>query len=185
MPQEAESIYLALERAGELVRTTSTDCDFDAWDGIVSIPDSVAKNPLYLETWLDRFAFSVRAYESLVGMGVPKSDAIGVIPRGIKVGITKKRGLYNAGPGEVSLRLCNTAEPEMRAITEKERKLILDSDIPSEVKALIAPKCGYVGYCLEKRRCGKINEFDPHYNKERHAADLAQSETRIRARLRS
>ena len=77
--------------------------------------------------------FSLDTYNTLIDMNVVESDAICVIPRGIKVGIVKDFDLYNLTTGYMSLRLCNTAEPEMRRTTEMERSLVKRAGFSQEI----------------------------------------------------
>ncbi|MFH1376710.1 MAG: FAD-dependent thymidylate synthase [Candidatus Woesearchaeota archaeon] len=174
LPQTVESVYHALERASRVVNRTFIQTNFEDFDSVVSIPDSVRNNRENREYWLNRFSDSVSAYEKLLEMGIPKSDAIAVIPRGLKLGVVKEYGLYNLSLGYMSLRLCKTAEPEMRKITEMERELIRNSNISESVKQLIAPKCHYVGFCPDTEFCKRIKKYDgvdgpvSRYNQEFH-----------------
>ena len=115
---------------------------------------------------------SLNTYNELVDMGVPKSDAIAVIPRGVKLGIVKHHDLYNLTTGYGSLRTCNTAEPEMRTTTYHEMKLAKNSDkVPESIKSLTTPKCHYTGFCPElsfKRSCKRILPVVPFYDKAMH-----------------
>ena len=151
---------------------------------VASIPPGLEESPKHFRLWMERFADSLLTYEGLVQMGVPKSDAIAVVPRGLKLGIVKQYGLYNLTTGYMSLRLCNSAEPEMRATTEAERDLIVRSaGLPELVEELMVPKCGYTGFCPEKNTCKHILEFDPTYNGHRHKELALQRANKIRAKL--
>ncbi len=179
LPQTAESIYLAVERA---LLDSSDDIGHYS-----SLPKSVGDNSGNLQMWEEAFNMSLDAYERLVEMGIKKSDAIAVIPRGLKLGVVKTFDLYNLTTGYMSLRLCNTAEPEMRAITEEERSLIRgDSRISSDVKSLLAPKCHYTGFCHEpdyKKCCGKVRQVVEWYNEEFHNKITAKREQEIRSAI--
>jgi len=181
LKQSAESIYHVTNRAVEVVKRTagyvregeSEDLGWliDEFGAIFSMPPVVKKDSEKLKYWLNRFVDSLETYDQLRQMGVAESDAVHIIPRGIKIGIEKKFDLYNATLGYLSLRLCNTCEPEMRRTSEQERELMMRSQMPNEVKALLTPKCTYVGFCPEgsyKRCCGKVRSEVPNYGEEQH-----------------
>jgi len=176
LPQTAESIYHASIRAMNTLRDKFNpahpkDMDVEHLERVVSIPGSVKKDKYLLAAWMGAFNDSLRAYGKLVTTGVEKSDAIMLVPRGIKLGVVKNFDLYNLGPGYMSLRLCDTAEPEMRKITEQERRIVEKSDLPSEIKALVTPKCAYTGFCPElsfERSCKRILPFVGFYDENTH-----------------
>lgn len=113
----------------------------------------------------------MEAYDSFVRAGIPKSDAIQIVPRGLKFGVVKTFNLYNLTLGYMSLRLCSSAEPEMKKITGQEAKLVKDSPMISQsTKKIIAPKCHYTGFCHEEKFCGQITKVNPSYTQEFHSA---------------
>lgn len=180
--QSAESVYFAAERAmevinntGEYVRNGENDdlgMLIEEYSLIFSMPPSVTKENEKLKFWLNRIVDSFETYSKLKEMGVEDRDAVHVIPRGLKIGIEKKFDFYNLTLGYMSLRLCNTCEPEMRKTTEEERKLMMRSKLSEEAKLLLTPKCYYVGFCPEgnydKRCCKKVASITPEYSKELH-----------------
>ncbi len=183
MPQTVESIYDALERANKML--SSGLLDFGMLKSISSVPASVESDEDNFKLWRDRIYESVRTYNALIEMGIPKSDAIAVVPRGMKVGVTKKWDLYNLTSGYASLRLCNHAEPEMQDLTEREMKLITGSpDFPDHMAGLVVPKCGYIGFCPDKTHCSKIIPFDPTYDKKKHKELMKERADQIRVNLR-
>jgi hypothetical protein len=186
LPQITESVYHAVERAINLHNDMPLKIDnctnYKDWEKVVSVPSSV-KTPENFQLWVNTFRDSLIAYDTLRKSGVIESDAIAVVPRGLKMGIVKTFDLYNLTTGYMSLRLCTTAEPEMRATTEKERGLVLDSkNIPDSIKSLIEPKCAYTGFCPD-RYCGKVNNYVQSYNKEFHKEMQTFRETEIRKLL--
>ncbi len=174
LPQTAESVYHAVKRVAQTG-------DIEKY---LSVPQKVKENDENLQMWKSAFYDSIAAYDNLIDMGVKESDAIALIPRGIKVGIVKAFDLYNLTTGYMSLRMCNTAEPEMRATTEKERELVLgDSRISPSVKSLLSPKCHYTGFCHEtdyKKCCGKIKKAADWYDETFHnnISNLREQEIR-------
>ena len=129
----------------------------------------VEKDNKNFKMWTKEFSNSLNVYQKLIDSGVNESEALAIIPRGIKMMNVKNYDLYNLTTGYMSLRLCGTAEAEMREITEKESKLVKDNfPYPN----LISPKCHYTGFCPELsyqgKKCMKINQRLKNYNEEMH-----------------
>ena len=129
-----------------------------------------------------RFIDSIGTYETLVHAGINKSDAIHIVPRGLKMGIIKTWDLYNATTGYASLRLCSTAEPEMKQITEAETALIRKKT-PKIIGELIAPKCSYTGFCPDRNFCGNILKIRPGYINQTHIEIQQLRAKEIRSKL--
>ncbi len=143
------------------------------------MPPSVKNDNNLLRIWLERFIDSMNTYNNLVEMGVQKSDAIQVVPRGLKLGVIKTYNFYNLTTGYMSLRLCSTAEPEMNRITQAERKLFMESGLSQEVKDLISTKCHYTGFCHEEKSCGLVKSINPSYSQEFHSSFRKEREKNI------
>src|SRR3989344_4047166 len=175
LEQSVESVYHAIDRARDIInenRNLLTPLIFDnkvidEISQVFVIPDDIKKKGLANE-WISKFVNSIDTYEELVSYGIPASDALCVVPRGLKLSVFKRFNLYNLLDGYLPLRLCGTAEPEMRRTTEIETKKILselnnwDSSISyRNLSKLIGPKCSASGFCLEpwKGYCGKVKEF--------------------------
>jgi hypothetical protein len=189
--QSAESIYMTAKRAMDVVDDYANDDITEEhlvgqFLPVVSIPKSVSGDRDNLQMWLGAFSESMRAYGAMTSMGIPESDAISVIPRGLKLGIVKKYDLYNMLSGYLPLRLCGTCEPEMRETSEKERVLITNSSMSRVVKQLIGPKCNAGGFCPEpdyKRCCGKVRNVVPGYDEEFHSSIQGMREQEIMGEL--
>lgn len=180
LDQTAESVYNAADR---LVRTVDREREYlnnwmpeaaaKAFESVFSMPPAVKKDDEKLKYWISRIVDSADCYDALRRMGIPESDAIHVVPRGIKFGVESRWNLYNMTAGKMSLRLCDTCEPEMRRKTELEKKLILENGLPEAVAELLTPKCSYVGFCpegsYEKRCCKRVHSYVPCYSGEFHA----------------
>jgi len=184
-----ESIYHAVDRASMIVQEINKnpliESNHDLLQVATSIPESVQNDKENLTLWKDIFSNSIKAYSQLVKNGIKKSDAIALIPRGLKLAVIKDFDLYNMTTGYISLRLCNTCEPEMRKTTELESKLIR-SLLENDVISLISPKCHYGGFCPEasyKTCCGKINQVVPEYNEEKHNAVWEYRKNQIMERI--
>jgi len=183
LKQDTESIYHARARAMETLGVGGEqDTFFGEWTNkpqevihgfrqICSLPESIVKNNANLAIWQERFRDSLVASEKLVQMGVPESDAIYIIPRGLKQVVVKDFDLANIIGLYLPIRLCKTAEEEMGQLTAAERALMIsDSRFPEEVKPLLVPKCGAAAYCLESKPCGKVQIANPGYTAEFHAS---------------
>jgi len=175
LEQSVESVYHVIDRAQDIINKNRTrismglmdDKIIDEISQVFVIPDDV-KSKGVVNEWLSGFINSIDTYEELVSYGIPASDALCVVPRGLKLSVFKRFNLYNLLDGYLPLRLCGTAEPEMRRTTEIETKKILselnnwDSSISyRNLSKLIGPKCSASGFCLEpwKGYCGKVKEF--------------------------
>lgn len=181
LEQSVESVYHSINRArGILNNYKKQISDNKLNDKIVEdvsdifvIPDSIKNNEELKIKWISGFSRSIDAYYNLIDNGIPESDAISVVPRGLKLSVLKRLDLYNILDGYLPLRLCGTAEPEMKSVTELEENKIRDYGIPGSLSGLIGPKCCAVGFCLESldnyKKCGKINRFVKFkYNEEFH-----------------
>lgn len=161
--QTTESVYNAIEkRARQELLNRAPD-----FNKVMSMPPEILNNPELYDKWTEAFSNSIKAYSIMINSGINPRDAIMVVPRGLKLGILKSYDLYNLTTGYMSLRLCNTAEPEMRRTTEQEKELFKNI-LPGEINKLITPKCFYVGFCPDKY-CGKVNSVSNFYNKDIHA----------------
>jgi len=167
LSQIAESIYSAAQRGLTVAREAKyfeASVDFDKnfrqiFENSFYTPESVKANPENLGLWFERFQDSMLAYQRLTEMGVPKSDAIAVVPRGLRLGVIKQFDAYNRSTGYMSLRLCKTSEPEMQQTTEQERDLFMalpETVLSPAEKALMIPKCGYVGFCPDGKYCSSF-----------------------------
>jgi len=183
LDQTAESVYCAARRTLELVKKTGVYITqgnkeqvrklSEDYEEVFSMPPSIKGDDDKLRFWIGRVVDSFETYDTLVSLGVAESDAIHVIPRGMKFGIQKRFDLYNLTTGYMSLRLCDTCEPEMKRTTELERRLVIESrSVPDAIKELLTPKCSYVGFCPEgdydKRCCKQVRLYVPGYDKDVH-----------------
>jgi len=177
LQQEVESVYNAIDRSYERMSKFKgnldklNDQDIKEIDSFFMIPKSFLKgeNKNLLEKYVKLFSESLDAYKRLVSRGIPEGDAASVIPRGIRLTVDKRFDLYNILEGYIPLRTCNTAESEMRENTENEVKEI-NKLLPKYITKHIGPKCASVGFCLEPKTCGKIQDYiNFEYDKDTHS----------------
>lgn len=190
LPQTAESIYHAADKLSDAIlridanEPCAPSVD-DYFESVFSFPDSVKKRLLSEDPranpnlWYSRAKESIGAYDHLVEMGVPKSDAISVVPRGVKLGIVRDHDLYNLTTGFMSLRLCNDVEPEMRETTERESDLVRGA-VFSDIRNLMNVKCHYTGFCHNRNPCHKLMKGKPSYTPEIHKGVQAERAGAIR-----
>ena len=98
-------------------------------------------------------------------------EAIFLIPRAVKIDVLQEYDLYNLLTGYYPLRLCQTAEEEMRRNTLKEVleiKKALTKRGYGWLNKFIVPKCQIVGFCPEEKSCGMILNAVKNYNKKFH-----------------
>ena len=108
-----------------------------------------------------------QGYQKLIRMKIEPREAIFLIPRAVKIDILQEYDLYNLLTGYYPLRLCQTAEEEMRRNTLREAAVlkITDQNILSNIalldKSYIVRKAAYKKIykqgknCLKNKRQGK------------------------------
>ncbi|MBS3108338.1 FAD-dependent thymidylate synthase [Candidatus Woesearchaeota archaeon] len=166
LEQNVESVYAAADRAiekfkpyREMIKGNKIDENLvKDISSVFMIPQKFNEHDGLMQRYLHRFSDSLIAYGELKARGIPMSDAIMVVPRGLKLMTFKRFDLYNILEGYIPLRLCGTAENEMRAITEIEFDK-MRAYFPDYVAKNIGPKCASVGFCMEKKPCGKIQDY--------------------------
>lgn len=107
-------------------------------------------------TLMDAIRRTAKALEEL---GIPREDVANVLPLGMHTGIVDKRNLRNLIDMSRN-RMCNRALWEFRELFDD----ILDAlmNYSDEWKTItntqMMPKCEALGYCPEKRGCGKYQK---------------------------
>lgn len=166
--QTAESIYNANERNVKKIHDVQLYGQGLCAEEVISIPEKVKQNPELLREWINRFSESYNLNEKMVQGGISPGDALSIVPRGVKMGILKNYDLYNLTTGYLSLRTCNTAEPEMRETTESERDLISEDLYSEKIIELMVPKCNHVGFCPDRNFCNNVLNVNSSYNQDTH-----------------
>ncbi|MEM4330458.1 MAG: FAD-dependent thymidylate synthase [Candidatus Pacearchaeota archaeon] len=165
--QSAQSIYKA---ADEAVKKLKDEEGIEyKLEEIFSFRPVIRNNEEAKRIWIERIKDSMNSYERLIKeFGVPKSEAIYIVPRGLKIKVLKKFDTWNVLQGYIPLRLCQTAEGEMREITEADAEIIR-SNLPLEVCDFVQPKCYITGHChdgIKGKSCGKIKKRYSFYEEE-------------------
>ena len=175
----ADSIYQAVNRALQLfklnqnqIRSGKVSLALEKkLNRVVSVPPTILKNKGYLQRWLGRWLDSLLAYEKLLKMKVKFGDAIFIIPRGLRVDVVQQFNLYNLLSGYYPLRLCTTADEQIRQLTEQEATELKRTFKKNKVTILskfLTPKCYSVCFCPEQTFCGKIKAQVKDYDQDFH-----------------
>ncbi len=186
VPMVCESLYEAIHATSRFLQTTpfaETDAYIMAFDRYFSVPPAVQKDKTVFRRWHERVADSFSKYDALVAGGVAERDALYLIPRGIRLDVVQDYNLYNLISGYYPLRLCSTAEEQMRDITEQEAEQIrhlLDAQQLQSLSRHIVPKCHVVGFCPEETSCAKIADMIKPYRKAFHEQMKEELEHRWR-----
>lgn len=179
IPQVVDSIYASVRRALKVFKKAYSqikagrieDKLLREIDFVFAVPPTIAADKKTLVHYLKIAAKSLFTYQKLVNNGIPARDAIYIIPRGIRIFVLQKFDLYNLISGYYPLRLCPTAEEQMRRRTEEEMVLIkrlLKRRGLDDILSLVVPKCHLCGFCPEQKFCGKIKALVPFYNGNFH-----------------
>lgn len=94
-----------------------------------------------------------RSYKSFVDRGIPEEDARYILPNACTTNLVvtmNARELRHF----FSLRCCERAQWEIRELAEK--MLALVKEVAPTIFEDAGPRCKALGYCPEKRGCGKM-----------------------------
>jgi len=178
-PQIIESIYYCIERANKKFKKFRQEIKekkinkkiIKEIEEIFSIPYSVKQNKQLLAEYLSVALQAFDSYNKLIKLKIKPSEAIFLIPRAVKIDILQEYDLYNLLTGYYPLRLCQTAEEEMRKNTLKEVleiKKVLEKEGYGFLNKFVGPKCQIMGFCPEEKSCGMILPSVKNYNEKFH-----------------
>lgn len=177
--QIIESIYYCIDRAGKKFKEFEKEIEEGNVDNkivgeieeIFSIPSQIKENKEMIDGYLKSGLSAFKSYRELIDLGIKAREAIFVIPRAVKIDILQSYDLYNLLTGYYPLRLCQTAEEEMKRNTQEEvsqiKKLFEEKGV-GWLNKFILPKCELVGFCLEEKSCGQIKDLVKDYDDEFH-----------------
>lgn len=120
------------------------------------IPNSIAKNNYLMEVYYDAIQQIRISSRELAKLGVPKEDIAMLLPLGMTTKIVDKRNLRNLI--EMShQRLCTRAYWEYRNLMRDIMNALKEysEEWAYLVEHYFEPKCEAVGYCTEKKSCGR------------------------------
>ncbi len=195
-PQIIDSIYYSTERtAGKfgqfkklIEKKRITRKRLKEIEGIFSIPPSIKNNPEFLSEYLFTALKAFEGYQNLIKLKIKPREAIFLIPRAVKIDILQEYDLYNLLTGYYPLRLCPTAEEEMRRNTLKEvaqiKKALTEKGC-GWLNRFIGPKCQSIGFCPEEESCSMILTSVKKYNQEFHRQMKEDLKKRFKENLKN
>jgi thymidylate synthase ThyX len=129
--QSVESIYAAAER------------------GIIVVPPSI-KNSEYFDAFIEQNQNQLNMYRELVEEGVPKPEAIGVVPHSLMVYDILHVNGWN-GVHSIAKRTCKEAQWEVRDVAVDIQRGIIDKN--PILGSYTAPQGTRYGSCPERTPC--------------------------------
>ncbi|MDI6603479.1 MAG: FAD-dependent thymidylate synthase [Patescibacteria group bacterium] len=155
---------------------------------VFSIPPSIKNNQKLLSEYRLTALEAFEGYQDLIKLKIEPRDAIFLIPRAIKIDILQEYDLYNLLTGYYPLRVCQTAEEEMRRNTLREtaqiKKALIEKGYDWLTK-FIGPKCQIIGFCLEEKSCPMILASVKKYNEKFHQEMKADLKARFEENLKN
>lgn len=124
------------------------------------VPESIRNDPNRYHVYSEAIHQINKALIELENTGTPREDSALLLPLGMSTKIVDKRNLRNLIDMSRQ-RMCNRAYIEYRKLFQDICAALFD--ISNEwrwiIDHLFYPKCEEVGYCPEKKSCGKMNKF--------------------------
>lgn len=152
MIRELYTTIVGVTRLQQSTRYVNMEERFDEY----YIPPKIKKNPVALEAYEDAMWMLKDSYQFLLKNGVTKEDAGNLVPLGQHTTIVLKinlRALVNL----FAVRTCTRAYIEYREFMNELRGVLMDIDKEwyELCKSYFMVKCDKVGYCDEKKSCGR------------------------------
>jgi thymidylate synthase ThyX len=179
MPQTVDSVYYATERAcqtwinlrEEILAGTLDETQINQLDNTLCIPATIRTTKENLVEYTKSALLALETYNELTALGVPEHDAIFIIPRGVRIDVLQDINFYNLLTGYFPLRLCSTADEQLRRVTRDEAVKIKAELAKIGLDYLnwhIEPKCYTTGFCPEKNCCWLIKKAVKYYDETVH-----------------
>ncbi|HTX86963.1 MAG TPA: FAD-dependent thymidylate synthase [Candidatus Nanoarchaeia archaeon] len=179
MPMTVDSVYHSIDRTlavwkkstKKIAAADLTEKEINELDNVFSIPPAVKADKIILQKYLVTALDSLLAFEKLIGLGIPPRDAVFVIPRGIRIDHVQDINFYNLINGYYPIRLCTTAEEQLRRVSYREAEMIkmkLKDEKMDWLGWHIGPKCFHTGFCPEKNSCGIVKKEVKFYDDKFH-----------------
>ena len=120
------------------------------------MPDSIRNNPKAHMLYVNLMDTVRATYEQLRAIDIPVEDCANTLPLAYNTRITFKinvRSLLHLAEE----RLCSRAYHEIRDFVHEFKKTLLelDNDEWDQIVVRMRPKCENIGYCPEKKGCGR------------------------------
>jgi len=189
-----DSVYESVRRAAEVFSARAAEIrakrlrhqEIDRINRVFSIPPAVLADKEFLYAYLNAARSSFAAYQELLKIGIAPRDAVFAVPRGLRIDIVQDYNLYNLIAGYYPLRICSTAEEELRRASIKEVvaiKNLLQERKMEWLARHIVPKCHCAGFCLERDCCGAIKGLTKDYDGDFHQSMHADLEKKFQTIL--
>ena len=177
--QVIESLYYCVNRASKVFRKFSQDIKkgrisqslMASIEEVFSVPPSIKNNQEFLKSYLSAALESFEGYQKLIRLKIKPHNAVFLIPRGVKTDILQEYDLYNILAGYYPIRLCTTADEEMRRNTLTEVALLKTAFSKKGfdwLNRFLIPKCQMMGFCPEEKNCQMILGAVKNYNEKFH-----------------
>lgn len=123
------------------------------------VPESVRKDEKRYEIYTEAIHQINKALVELEDIGTPREDSALLLPLGMTTKIVDKRNLRNLVDMSHQ-RMCNRAYHEYRKLFEDicAELYKISEEWAWIVDNLFVPKCAYLGYCPEKKSCGRVQK---------------------------
>ncbi len=179
MPMTVDSIYYATKRACDVWQGLATKIkngsltkeEVKKLDLALNIPTAIAADDELLKKYTQAVLTSIEAYSEMIELGIPERDTIFVIPRAVRIEVLQDVNFHNLIAGYFPLRLCSTADEQLRRVTRDEavkiRQKLEDMDL-GWLNWHIEPKCYNTGFCPEKSSCWIIKKAVKFYDDNFH-----------------
>ena len=137
--------------------TRYVDCDNFKY----VIPPTIKKDFSREACYVSTMSMLKQVYIKLIEDGVPKEDAAMILPLGMTTKIVDKRNLRNLVDMSRQ-RMCNRAYLEYRQLFGELRRALRNysDEWKTIIDMLFYPKCEELGYCPEKKSCGRKETLD-------------------------
>jgi thymidylate synthase ThyX len=186
MPMTVDSIYYAINRACEawfgltetILNGELNEYQVEILDNSLNIPTAIRANKDTLTKYTQTILNALQAYSELLNIGIPPRDAIFIIPRAVRIDIVQDINFYNLIAGYIPLRLCTTADEQLRRVTRNEVVKIKTKLTVMGLDWLnwhIEPKCYSTGFCPEGKNCCWLIKKDVRYYDEAIHAETAKN----------
>lgn len=123
------------------------------------VPNSIRNDEKRYQIYTEAIHQINKAFMDLEDIGTPREDSALLLPLGMTTKIVDKRNLRNLVDMSHQ-RMCNRAYHEYRKLFEDVCTALykVSEEWAWIVDNLFVPKCDYLGYCPEKKSCGRVQK---------------------------
>lgn len=123
------------------------------------VPESIRDDEKRYEIYIEAIHQINKALVELEDIGTPREDSALLLPLGMTTKIVDKRNLRNLVDMSHQ-RMCSRAYHEYRKLFEDicTELYKISEEWAWIVDNLFVPKCDYLGYCPEKKSCGRVQK---------------------------